>query len=354
MNFVIQPHRRIEGLDVLRGVAVLMVLLRHSWPDVFDGGGIVGVVIFFTLSGYLITGVLMSDLRKQGKVQYGRFYRNRAIRLLPALAFLLVVFAIVEGFFNLLGTREEVLRSLVVSATYTMNIPVFDHGSESLSHLWTLANEEQFYLIWPLVLALGVRFKRLRLICVVAVIGLLLLSLAAVAVSAPNFGRLYTLPTTWTIAMLIGAAGQLFKASLDRALQGARLNILASISGALLVGLVFVPDAKDLAVTYLVGGFVVGALTLIVIWAVRNVQTVPSVIRPLLWLGTISYAAYLWNLPVVSWFRGADLNFWPATAFVATIAMATISWWLVERPFSRLKIRLDARIRRSPGSPHQL
>ena len=80
---------RIAGLDLIRGLAIALVLLRHAWPSTFAGGGIVGVVMFFALSGYLITGLLLSDIRRLGRVRYVRFYRNRALRLVPALVLML-------------------------------------------------------------------------------------------------------------------------------------------------------------------------------------------------------------------------------------------------------------------------
>ncbi len=104
------PKRRIEGLDLLRGLAIALVLIRHSQLIHFGGGGIVGVVIFFALSGYLITGLLVKDLTSYGRIRYGRFYLHRATRLLPALFALLAVYALITFIWNPLredrGTRS--------------------------------------------------------------------------------------------------------------------------------------------------------------------------------------------------------------------------------------------------------
>jgi peptidoglycan/LPS O-acetylase OafA/YrhL len=335
---------RIEGLDLLRGFAILLVLVRHSWPEFTGGGGLVGVVAFFTLSGYLITGVLMNDLRRHGRVRYGHFYRNRAIRLLPALGFLLLAFVIVEGVLNVSGTRESVGRSLIVAATYTMNIPEFDHGSQNLSHLWTLANEEQFYLVWPLLLAFGLRIRKLRLVVAVVAVGLLLVLAATVVVIEP-VERLYPLPTSWTIAMVVGAAAKLGERRIDAFLHGRRATIGALVGVVGLLVLAFLPDAKSSPVMYLVGGTLIGGLTVLLIWKLRTIPVVPTYAKPLLWLGTISYAAYLWNYPMTWWLRDAGLELWAPAAVVLTLLAATASWFVVEKPFNRFKGRLDSRAR---------
>jgi peptidoglycan/LPS O-acetylase OafA/YrhL len=100
-------RQRLDGLDVLRGAAVGAVLLGHSWPGLFQGAGIVGVIVFFVLSGYLITGVLLRDIERHRKVRYGRFYAHRAFRLLPALISFLGVYAIVELTADVLGDRSK-------------------------------------------------------------------------------------------------------------------------------------------------------------------------------------------------------------------------------------------------------
>lgn len=344
-------HRRIEGLDLIRGFAILLVVVRHSWPEFLGGGGIVGVVVFFTLSGYLITGLLVADLRAYGRVRYGRFYRNRAIRLLPALAALLVVFVIVEGVIDLAGTRDSVFLSLLVAVTYTMNIPGFDHGSPNLSHLWTLANEEQFYLVWPLVLALGIRLRRLKSVVIAVALIMLAALVASVFVAMPEYGRLYSLPTTWTISMIVGSAAQLGQQKITRFLTRRRAHVAGVMSAAGLIALSFIPDAKGSVVMYLGGGLLIGVLTVALIWALRDVGTVTRAARPLLWLGTVSYAAYLWNYPLTWWMRELGNPLWAPSAAALTVVAAAASWFAVERPFNQWRKRLDQRVRRLERDP---
>jgi len=340
---VAPAHRRIEGLDLLRGAAIALVLLRHSWPEVFGGAGIVGVVVFFTLSGYLITGLLAADVRRYGKIRYGRFYRNRFLRLIPALLFVLVGLVIIEGVLDVSDTRRFVPRTIGVALTYTMNIPLFNHGSPNFSHLWTLANEEQFYLVWPLIIFLGVRYRKLRPLVAATAVLLVVLLVATVAWKHDDIQAIYNYPTTWTISMVIGAAAKLGEPRLDALLSGSK-SVTAAIVGAVgLLAMSFVPDAKEHLVTYLVGGTAVGACTVLVLWKLRDWAVVPRGLGLVVKLGTISYAVYLWNYPISWWLRDAGAPEVPVTTVVLSILAGTLSWVLVERPVASLKQRLDRR-----------
>jgi peptidoglycan/LPS O-acetylase OafA/YrhL len=338
-------HVRIQGLDLLRGLAILLVLIRHSWPDAAGNAGIVGVVAFFTLSGYLITGLLVSDLQRFGRIRYNRFYRNRAIRLIPALVFLLVGFVVAEGVLNVSGTRGQVLNSLVVAITYTMNLPGFPHGSPNLSHLWTLANEEQFYLVWPVILLLGVRFRKLRWVVLLCGVGIMLSLVASILVAAPDVYKVYTLPTAWTVSMVIGAAAQLGREQIGAILHGRRATAVAALAGLSLMAIAVTPQGKNDPLTYLVGGPLMALLTVAVLWGLREWQVVPMPLRPLLGLGTISYAAYLWNYPLGWWLQDVGVMGWQYWAIAGTIAIASLSWYAIERPCSRIRNRLDAKSR---------
>jgi peptidoglycan/LPS O-acetylase OafA/YrhL len=338
----VAPSRRIEGLDMLRGAAIALVLLRHSWPDVFGGSGIVGVVVFFTLSGYLITGLLAADVRRHGRVRYGRFYRNRVLRLIPALVFVLVGLVVMEGVLDISDTRRFVGRTIGVALTYTMNVPLFNHGSPNFSHLWTLANEEQFYLVWPVVIYLGVRYRKLRLLVGLTAALLVVLLVVSVVWHRDDIGRIYSWPTTWTISMVIGAAAQLGRRRLD-ALVAGRTGVVAVLGAAALLGMSFVPDAKDHLATYLLGGVAIGVCTVAVVVHVREWSVVPRGLGPLVRLGTISYAVYLWNYPVTWWLRDGGAPAVPVLSIVVSILAGTVSWLVVERPVASLKARLDHR-----------
>jgi peptidoglycan/LPS O-acetylase OafA/YrhL len=342
-----QAVGRILGLDVLRGVAVGLVMIRHAWPDQFGGSGIVGVVMFFALSGYLITGVLCGDLVKHGRIRYPRFYRNRALRLLPALLALVTVFTIVEAVWNPLRDRALLWHTAVIALTYTMDVPGHWIVSDALGHLWTLATEEQFYLLWPLLLAFAIRRGAVRSVAWAAAAGCLLLCLASVVIAEPRVYRVYDWPTCWSACLLIGALARLSETRLRTLLAGGHglRTGTTALAAVLLTAACLVPEPKNWSVTYLVGAPIVAACAVVFILRADGWATsVPVVARPLLGLGVVSYAAYLWNYPVVNWMGPQPLSAAKALAsIVLTVVAATASWWLVERPVARYRARLDSR-----------
>jgi peptidoglycan/LPS O-acetylase OafA/YrhL len=345
-------HKRIVSLDVLRGLAIGLVLLRHAWPEQFGSAGIVGVVVFFALSGYLITGVLLSDLARNGHVSYKRFYRNRALRLLPPLVLLLVGIAIVTLLADPLGERDGLLRALVIAVTYTGNLPI-ELGSSTIDHLWTLATEEQFYLVWPLILAFAVKRGKVRRVFVATALLVLLAMVATIILVAPETHRVYRLPTSWALAMIIGAAGRVGQVRMESWLprSGAARGCLGTVALVATLLLALLPEGKGSVLSYLVLGPIVATLTVILIQLTTNWATIPSPwMNPLVWLGTISYAAYLWNYPVTVWLHAVSTSIWVPTLTVAlTLAASTVSWWIVERPAQIWKRRLDARERVRKG-----
>lgn len=337
---------RIQGLDALRGLAIILVLLRHSWPDVTGSAGVVGVVLFFTLSGYLITGLLVSDIGRFGRVRYGRFYRNRAIRLLPALIFLLVGYVVVTMIWDPVGDRPTVVRAVIVALSYTTDIP-YDHGTIALSHLWTVSVEEQFYLVWPIILTIAVRTKHVRSALVLSAVTIVVLLLASYAVAEPKTIRIYTLPTSWCVAMVIGAAAAFLMPQLEAIFRGSRRARCLSFAGSavLLLAVAATPEDVSSLFAYLVVGPCTALATVGLIVHVRHWRELPSRwLLPLVWMGTISYAAYLWNYLIRSWMVSPSLSTEQAVGtLVLTIVAAVLSWFAVEKPALRLKSALDRR-----------
>jgi peptidoglycan/LPS O-acetylase OafA/YrhL len=342
-------HERIEGLDLLRGLAIGLVLVRHAWPELVGGGGIVGVVVFFALSGYLITGILVSDIQSFGRVRYGRFYRNRIVRLIPALLVMLSGFTLVALTKDPLGERPEIASAWIVGLTYTADLP-FVHGSESLGHLWTLAIEEQFYLIWPIVLVIGLKHGTLRRLLVYSAIAMLGACIVSTGMTSPRISEIYKLPTSWAITLLIGAAAFLERERVAYWLPRTGWERAALSSGALalLLGISIIPEAKNSPAAYLILGPLVAVLTVALIYHMRTWRKLPTIwLQPVLALGKISYAAYLWNYPLAKWL--AQYPWYTGRSWlsiVLTIAAATGSWWLVEKPISAWNRRRSA----APGN----
>ncbi|GGN07416.1 hypothetical protein GCM10011609_53650 [Lentzea pudingi] len=317
--------RRIAGLDVLRGIAILLVMLRHAFPDVFPGAGVVGVVVFFTLSGYLITGVLQRELQAKGRVDFKRFYLRRARRLLPALIALTVVFAVVTLVFDPLGERDKLLRTVIVLVTFTGNLPI-SGVSPAAFHGWTLATEEQFYLLWPALLAFAWVRDRTGAALVVTALGALAACTATLVWLWPDADNAYALPTSWFVCFVIGAATRLKLTSAPRWAVPIALAGLAVLS---------VVPLRGHALTYLVAGPAIAACTAVLLLVWSKWEQVATPIKPLVALGTLSYGAYLWNYPLTLWLRPELGVAAGPVAAALTIAAAALSWRYVEEPVMR-------------------
>jgi peptidoglycan/LPS O-acetylase OafA/YrhL len=315
-------------------------MIRHAWPSVIGSGGIIGVVVFFALSGYLITGMLVRDVEQFGKIDYRRFYRNRALRLIPALLLFVAGLVVVTLVFDPLGDRAGLLRAVVIALTYTGDVPI-NHGSVAIGHLWSVAVEEQFYLVWPVVLVVGLRAKRLGLVFIVCAALVMAALIGTLLIERNDVAHVYALPTSWAIAMIIGAAARVWQQEIGGflSLLKIRKSRLAGISLVVILALVFVPGSKTSPLGYLVMVPGVAVLTTVLIFSVREWAELPSrLLKPLVWLGTISYATYLWNYAIVTW-MGAEGG---AITIVLSIAAATGSWFLLERPVHIWREKWDA------------
>ncbi|WP_427131134.1 acyltransferase family protein [Pseudarthrobacter sp. S9] len=334
---------RLDGLDVLRGAAVGAVLLGHSWPGIFQGAGIVGVIVFFVLSGYLITGVLLRDVERHRKIRYGRFYAHRAFRLLPALISFLGVYAIVELTADVLGDRSKGIigYTLLAGFGYLKDIPLPFDVSLAIGPLWTLAVEEQFYLIWPALLVFALRSSRQgRLIgwSAAVVLSLMTASVLAMLILAPQLHSLvYALPTTWGLGLIVGSALRLYRVRVFSWFSGHRLRLAALLSSILvLAALIFFPKANETPAFFFVGGpLAMAAAAVLVVLAASRTRVMPNWTRALQVLGTVSYAVYLWNYVVILWLNGGSTADLPplvaVSAILLTLLLAVLSWHTVER-----------------------
>ncbi|NKE61506.1 acyltransferase [Lentzea sp. PSKA42] len=328
--------KRIAGLDVLRGIAILLVMLRHAFPEVFPGAGVVGVVVFFTLSGYLITGVLARELENKGRVDFKRFYLRRARRLLPALIALTLVFVVVTLVFDPLGERDKLVRTAAVLLTFTGNLPI-GGVSPAAFHGWTLATEEQFYLLWPALLAFAWVRNRTGAVLVVTALGALAACTATLVWLWPNADNAYALPTSWFVCFIIGAATRL------KLISTPRWTVPIALAGLAVLSVV---PLRGHVLTYLVAGPAIAGCTAVLLLAWSKWEQVATPIRPLMALGILSYGAYLWNYPLTLWLRpelGAAAG---PIAAVLTVVAAALSWRYLEEPVMRRGSRSPA-----PASP---
>ena len=349
-------QRYMPGLDGLRALAVTAVVAYHvnvGWTQ----GGLLGVGAFFTLSGYLITDLLLGQQERTGGLQLGDFWLRRARRLLPAL---FVMLAVVVAWVTLLDrSLLPAIRGAVgASAVYVTNWwLIAQHSSyfaqfgppSPVGHLWSLAVEEQFYLIWPWLLWIGLRCRRRRssVDLPLAAATLLLAAASAVAMALlyqPGYDptRVYDGTDTRAFAMLIGAALAFVWPS-RRLRDDVARPALWALDGAGIAGLavfaVLVWRAGEYSPFLYRGGMVLLSLAtaLMVAAAASPASRFGRALgwRPLRWIGVRSYGIYLWHFPIIVLTSPADGRDTPARAVLqvaATIGCAALSWRYVEEP----------------------
>ncbi|CAM3833411.1 acyltransferase family protein [Nocardioides zeicaulis] len=315
---------RVDGIDLLRGTAIALVMLRHAWPEVFPGAGVVGVVMFFTLSGHLITGLLVDEHERTGRVDLRRFYARRLRRLVPALLLLVAGVVVVTLLLDPLGDRDELGRTVLVALTWTANLP-FAHTSDATFHLWTLATEEQFYLLWPAVLVAALARGRVRVALLVVGAACVLACVATLVWLREEPDLAYALPTSWAVCFVVGGATRV----LGQRTVPPRWAAPVALAG---LGVLSVVPLRGHALTYLAGGPAIAALTAVLLLSWRTWTDVTGTARALVVLGTVSYGAYLWNYPLTLWLRPSLAGWAGPVALVLTLVAAALSWRLVESP----------------------
>ncbi len=343
------------GLDGLRAFAVAAVVLYHAQLG-FLRGGFLGVDVFFVVSGYLITSLLLSEWDSRKALDLGAFWRRRARRLLPALMVMLLAVVGYSVFF-LPGEVSQLRGQVYAALGYVTNwyfvfshVPYFEAVGRPplLQHLWSLAVEEQFYLLWPPLFLLLVKRVSRPVVAVLLVVGAIASAglMASLYVPENDTSRLYYGTDTRAAGLLLGAAlafvwqsGRL-PSPLTSALRWPVADLLGFGGIAALVYLFFHLDGYQ-AFVYQGGFLLVAAVSTAVIAVVvqpeaRLLRSVLS-LGPLRWLGTRSYGIYLWHWPVFLLTRpGLDVQLdglaLLAVRLAITFAATELSYRLVETP----------------------
>jgi peptidoglycan/LPS O-acetylase OafA/YrhL len=367
----------LPALDGIRAIAVLGVMGYHggvSWL----AGGFFGVDAFFVLSGFLITTLLLTEWQRSGAIRLGAFWARRARRLLPALVLVVLFVAFYASVIVPRGTYPNLRLDALSSLFYVGNWHFILIGSNyfnqtglpsPLTHTWSLAIEEQFYLVWPLVVLGVMKFtRRLGVLLGICVAGAAasVVEMAVLYGSGADLTRLYYGTDTHAQCVLIGAALAVALALIAQrraaapALTGAtrpqrtvdqpgwvattpRARLVLSTSGlAGLAGCAVLWSQLDGNSPLLFqGGFLLASLaSLAVLVSALCVPRSPVSallsLAPLRYLGRISYGMYLWHYPLFIWIDGArtGLDGYPLflVRCLATVAVATASFYLVERP----------------------
>jgi peptidoglycan/LPS O-acetylase OafA/YrhL len=322
------------ALDGVRGIAIAIVLVEHFGLLPTTGGYAVlpitgGIDLFFVLSGFLITTLLLEEHAETGRISLRGFYARRARRLLPGLFVMLAVFAAIA-----VAKGIDPLPDLARYGFYTGNIAMARaHNaatSSGLGHLWSLAQEEQFYLVWPLLLILFTRARRLLPLTIALAAGLILWR-AHLAVD--GVGRqLYYRPDTHSDGLIIGAVLAIVLRRRPLLLPaGWQPWLVAAFAGWCVVGPLFAWEIVGRPVLELLcAGLVLAAVT-------ESQLAVGLAWSPLVWLGKISYSLYLWHFMLL-WAFGWN----PLRALPVSFAAAWLSYRFVEQPFRRHRRTLGA------------
>ncbi|BBX24753.1 acyltransferase [Mycolicibacter terrae] len=369
----------IHALDGLRAIAVALVLADHGGIPGLSGG-FIGVDLFFVLSGFLITSLLIDELHRTGRIDLGAFWIRRGRRLLPALVLMVLTVAIAHELLPsdaVVGLREDAVAAFFWVANWRFVAQHTDYFTEAgtpspLQHTWSLGVEEQYYFLWPLLLiaiALLLAFRarrRGRLATVGGVrLTVFLLASAGAAASAtaaevlasPAFGatrdRVYFGTDTRAQALLIGAAAAALLVG-DWPALTAGWSVVRSRRGRWvarllpLAGLAVLAMASHRA-TGSAAEFQGGLLTIVAVAAIAVIAPVALhqdgpvgralAWTPLVWLGTISYGVYLWHWPVFLVLNGERTGWsgWPlfVVRCAVTLLLAAVSWWVIEEPIRR-------------------
>lgn len=326
-------HR--PGLDGLRGVAVLLVLLAHGEVPETNAAGIVGVTVFFVLSGFLITTLLLEETDRTGKVSFLGFYERRARRLLPALVVTVAIAVTIGAFVDGFAPWNQTWGTLLYANNWVLAGDV--ELRNALSHTWSLSIEEQFYFVAPLmVLALRRRPHALlaaSVVGVAVVVGLRLILL--VDGLGKNLGHLYYGTDTRADALLIGVG--LAAACRIRPLRAPNHMGLAAAYAILVLCVLMgvYSDGAMLLLPILVGYATVSLLC----HGIHGGFRAPW----LQWVGRRSYGIYLYHFPIVVALKNAEVP-WPVILPIVvptSLAIAAFSWRYLERPFLLSRARDD-------------
>ena len=354
----------LPSIDSLRALAVLAVIIYHVDVNYLPGG-FLGVDLFFVLSGYLISSLIIKEYRKTGSLNLYNFYIRRARRLLPAVYFMITVGLVVMVLFNEVLLRKSHLDA-IFGYIYSSNwwyifhkLDYFDSfGAQSpFKHLWSLAIEEQFYMIFPLLFLLVNRKKRskdgtykLNKNFLYVVLGLILVSLIAhiLLFDINNISRIYFGTDTRAFSLLVGVVGAILY-PMERLhakvtpQQNMIYSVVSLVSIATLIT-VMIYTSEYNTLLYRGGFLLVAILGLIVIISSGKQHTLMSRLlsfKPIVFIGKISYSLYLWHFPVlvlttpVSEIGNPNIIF-VILRVILTFILATASYVFVETPIRKL------------------
>lgn len=325
-------------IDGLRAVAVIPVILFHAGFETF-GGGFIGVDVFFVISGYLITSIIIEDI-ENNRFSLSHFYERRVRRILPALFLVMLASIPLAWMWMLPNQMKEFSQSLVAVSVFASNFffwiksGYFDSAAEEkpLLHTWSLAVEEQYYLVFPIFLLIAWRFGKIFVCSTLLAVALVSLGLTEWGWRNIPSANFYFIPTrAWEL--LSGSFAAIFVQK-----YGVRANNPASIAGlcAILSAFFFFDRSVPIPSTY--GLMPVTGVVLLLLFAESNTFAAKILSKKaLVGIGLISYSAYLWHQPLFAFARIRN-NGEPSSSLmlllsIVAIILAILTWRYVEQPF---------------------
>lgn len=347
-----KPGAYRPEIDGMRAVAVISVMIYHLKIQLGGGvllsGGFLGVDLFFVLSGFLITQILVDEFAKTGTISILQFYWRRAKRILPPLL-LVMICSLPVAWVMLLPSELERFAYSILSALFFVSnafwfFELSEYGAQSgllqpFLHTWSLAIEEQFYLVFPPLLILLLRRWSRRIALIVLIVLLVLSLIAAQLLTLEHSALSFYAPTSRAWEMLAGSVLAFLSRSAPQALRGGLLDrIVPSISLAVLLGSIVFMDLVEIQHPGIVTLPVILA-TCGLIWFTNAREPVTRVLSaaPMVYVGKLSYSLYLWHFPIYAFGRlreigtpgPLDMVAWVALTFALSIA----GYYLIEKPF---------------------
>ena len=330
------------ALDGLRGIAVMAVVLFHTVPQALPGG-FLGVDVFFALSGYLITRLLLNEQATRGRIDLWRFYVRRSWRLAPALCLMLLVYITVQlarhGFEQWKTLALDTLLALAYVTNWARAMAW--HLPADLGHTWSLAVEEQFYLLWPLLLIGVLKLSHRHGVRVVLVSAMALASMCwrlYLQDQGVSVDRLYNGTDVRAETLLWGSLLALLRFN-ETAQQERRWldPVMQWVIPILLIGLWLGAQWTE-AWIYSVGITAVSGMSVLLIQGLHSgswkILSMALSVGWLVHLGRISYGIYLWHFPILRWLLESPMDAWSRLAFTVALSLvvASLSFHFMEKP----------------------